>query len=332
MKAIVFLAFIVVTALLVQANPLVDIVESDHYKPAISKELIGVINAKETSWVAGVNDNFRGMTIADMKKMLSCRGKNKGEKVGNISHVVEGSGNVPTTFVSETNWPQCKTIGTIWNQAECGSCWAFGGVAAASDRFCISSKGAFNQGLSFGQVTECTSGGCEGGSASDTWSFIQSNGIVTNDCYPYYIPTCPPAQQPCLNFVNTPNCWTNRSCVNGATWTKYYVSQYYGLNSVGDAQSDMMTNGPFEACFDVYADFLNYKSGVYQHTSGGYLGGHCVKIQGWGVENGLPYWLVNNSWTTYWGNNGRFKILRGADECGIEDGMVAGTPTISSAK
>ena len=24
--------------------------------------------------------------------------------------------------------------------------------------------------------------------------------------------------------------------------------------------------------------------------------GHCVKIIGWGVENGTPYWLINNSW------------------------------------
>ena len=35
-----------------------------------------------------------------------------------------------------------------------------------------------------------------------------------------------------------------------------------------------MTNGPAEAAFTVYEDFPNYKSGVYQHTSGK-VGGSC---------------------------------------------------------
>jgi hypothetical protein len=30
--------------------------------------------------------------------------------------------------------------------------------------------------------------------------------------------------------------------------------------------------------------------GVYQHVSGAPLGGHAIKILGWGVENGTPYW------------------------------------------
>jgi len=295
-------------------------------KDVIDVELIEAINAKGTTWAAGVNKNFIGKSVEQAKRLL---GWKKGTRPAGRVFEADEAVAVPASFTSATNWPKCKTIGTIWNQAECGSCWVFGGVSAASDRFCIASNGAFNQALSFAEVTECTSGGCEGGEAEDTWSYIQYHGIVTNACYPYYIPTCPPAQQPCLNFVNTPNCWTNRTCVNSAPWSKYHVSTYYGLNSVSDAQTDMYSNGPFEACFDVYEDFLHYKSGVYQHTSGSYLGGHCVKIQGWGVENGTPYWLVNNSWTTYWGDNGQFKILRGQDECGIEDDMVAGTPIVS---
>ena len=80
------------------------------------------------------------------------------------------------------------------------------------------------------------------------------------------------------------------------------------------------------------------------------LGGHAVKMIGWGVDNGVPYWLVANSWNTDWAENGNkndliyfwnqeknthlikfivhilgfFRILRGKDECGIESGVVAG--------
>jgi len=76
----------------------------------------------------------------------------------------------------------------------------------------------------------------------------------------------------------------------------------------------------------VYSDFEAYKTGVYQHTSGSYLGGHAIKLLGWGTENGTPYWYLANSWNESWGDKGFFKILRGSDECGIESGIVAGLP------
>ena len=43
-------------------------------------------------------------------------------------------------------------------------------------------------------------------------------------------------------------------------------------------------------------------TGVYQHVSGAPLGGHAVRLLGWGVEEGTPYWLVANSWNYDWGN------------------------------
>jgi cathepsin B len=90
--------------------------------------------------------------------------------------------------------------------------------------------------------------------------------------------------------------------------------------------ADIMKNGPVEAGFDVYEDFLTYKSGVYQHKKGQLVGGHAIKILGWGVDNGTPYWIIANSWNPDWGNQGFFWMLRGKDECGIEDSVVAGIP------
>merc|ERR1712172_211483 len=58
------------------------------------------------------------------------------------------------------------------------------------------------------------------------------------------------------------------------------------------------------------------------------LGGHAIRILGWGVEEGTPYWLVANSWNYDWGDKGTFKIIRGKDHCGIESGVVAGLPKV----
>lgn len=93
-------------------------------------------------------------------------------------------------------------------------------------------------------------------------------------------------------------------------------------------KTELFTHGPVEAAFTVYGDFPNYKSGVYHHVSGDALGGHAIKIIGWGVENGTPYWTVVNSWNEDWGNDGTFRIKRGTNECGIEDGVVAGLPKL----
>jgi len=297
-------------------------------------DIVEKVNKMNVGWVAGENRFLENMNHHNVKKLLGWNKENERKLPDRKTKPLINLSSIPTSFAAAKNWPQCKTIGTIYNQARCGSCWAFGGVESFQDRMCIATNGKFNQALSFGQMTECNeeASGCEGGSNYALWTYLQDTGVVTNACYPYNIPTCPPANQPCLNFVPTPACWTNNTCVNGANWQLYQVSDTYNLNSVSDMQTDIMTKGPVEACFSVYEDFLSYKSGVYQYTTGSYLGGHCVKIQGWGVEGGLPYWLVNNQWTTYWGDNGQFKILRGSDECGIEDDVASGDPQVSNIK
>jgi len=86
-------------------------------------------------------------------------------------------------------------------------------------------------------------------------------------------------------------------------------------------------NGPMEAAFTVYNDFMSYSSGVYYHKTGGVLGGHAIKVLGWGNEGGLDYWLCANSWNTSWGMSGYFKIKWG--DCGIDSQVTAGAPQLT---
>jgi len=89
-------------------------------------------------------------------------------------------------------------------------------------------------------------------------------------------------------------------------------------------------NGPVETAFTVYEDFMNYKSGVYQHLTGSVQGGHAVKIIGWGHESGLDYWLIANSWGTSWGIDGYFKIKLG--DCGIDSTVYSALPVLTTAR
>jgi cathepsin X len=71
---------------------------------------------------------------------------------------------------------------------------------------------------------------------------------------------------------------------------------------------------------------MNYTSGVFDDKTGDLTTTHAISIVGWGEENGTPYWLVRNSWGTYWGINGFFKVIRGVNNIAIESKCSWGTP------
>lgn len=103
---------------------------------------------------------------------------------------------------------------------------------------------------------------------------------------------------------------------------KHKGASSYGFASVAAIKQDIFQYGSVTAAFTVYEDFLTYSSGVYQYTTGAALGGHAIKVIGWGNESGLDYWLCVNSWNNTWGDHGLFKIKLG--DCGMDNQMHAG--------
>jgi len=302
----------------------------------LSDDLIATVNKQSVGWTAGRNVYFEGMDVSIAKRMMGSKRMNSHRRPSARVHPDTVVAALPTSFDSRVQWPNCT--GPVLDQGRCGSCWAFGAAEAMSDRMCIESgDNTFLQLAALDlTVNDMMNDGCQGGDPGTAWLWGQSKGLVSESCLPYGtwetpkagpVPTCPPAKEPCLpnTFVNTPP--ANQKCANGAVYAndKHKLSKVYSLTSVNDIMTDLVANGPVEAAFTVYEDFVHYKSGVYKHTSGGVLGGHAVAIIGYGTLNGQAYWLVQNSWTTTWGASGYFMIAKGIDECGIEDEVVAGS-------
>jgi len=111
-------------------------------------------------------------------------------------------------------------------------------------------------------------------------------------------------------------------CTGSGSYTKYHASSYKTFSTIEAIKTEISTNGPIEVAFNVYNDFFSYSTGIYQHKTGSYAGGHAVKMLGYGTENGVNYWICANSWNTSWGENGYFRIAFG--QCGIEGQGTAG--------
>uniref|UniRef100_A0A5B7A5W1 Putative cathepsin B-like n=1 Tax=Davidia involucrata TaxID=16924 RepID=A0A5B7A5W1_DAVIN len=298
----------------------------------LQESIIKVINGNpKAGWKADMNSRFSNYTVGQFKHLLGVKPTPQDDlkNIPVISH--PKTLKFPDHFDARTAWPQCSTIGKILDQGHCGSCWAFGAVESLSDRFCI--HFGMNISLSVNDLLACCGfmcgGGCDGGYPIYAWRYFVHHGVVTEECDPYFDntgcshPGCEPAYP-------TPIC--KRKCVDeNQLWkeSKHFSVAAYRISSDPyNIMAEVYKNGPVEVAFTVYEDFAHYKSGVYKHMTGDVMGGHAVKLIGWGTtDDGEDYWLLANQWNRNWGDDGYFKIKRGANECGIEEDVVAGLPS-----
>lgn len=247
---------------------------------------------------------------------------------------------LPENFDSREAWPKCaEIIDRIEDQSLCGSCWAVSSAAAFSDRVCIASKGEIKQALAADDLLSCCTGcgyGCTGGYPYRAFDYITRYGIVTgghyadnSTCLPYPFPPCTGSKRSNYKECRTghfkpPACTKTCQSEYGTNWVqdKKYAKASSVIALVKNPvamQQEILLNGPMVlSAMEIYEDFMYYKGGVYKHVKGGYLGLHAIRVIGWGVDNGTPYWLVANSWGPQWGENGYFRIYRGTNECNVE--------------
>ena len=308
-------------------------------KPFLTKEFADAVNAKTNGlWTASHKNGhvMDGASLADIKRLMGVKKVDKHVLSPRVFTPEEKLKAIPESFDAAAQWPHCPTITHIRDQSACGSCWAVAAAEAISDRYCIAG-GQPNLEISAANLMECCwwcGSGCEGGDPASAWSYWTSTGLASDACQPYPFPKCAHHQKsgtspypPCPSATYpTPSCSSSCASSSNASYNLYKGKTSYSLAGAEDFQRELMTHGPFEVAFDVYEDFVSYTGGVYVRTSSQYLGGHAVRVVGWGSLNGVPYWKIANSWNADWGLSGYFLIKRGVDECGIEDSGAAGEP------
>lgn len=175
------------------------------------------------------------------------------------------------------------------------------------------------------------------------WNYLATHGVPsggphddTTRCNSYSFPKCDHHCEgkygPCGATQPTPKCVPTCQSTYPIAYEddlEFFNDPYTLPIDELQIQTDLMTHGPIETGFKVYEDFMTYKKGIYQYTTGKNVGAHAVKLVGWGEENGVKYWRIANSWNEGWGEDGYFRILRGVNECNVEKNCISALPRIS---
>lgn len=280
------------------------------------------------------------------------------------SHKPERTVDIPDSFDGRVVWKGCLT--PVYNQGKCGSCWAFGTVGIVGDRFNIQSMGMMNVDLSATKLILCDWGGkemdivhpedqmleqqklasnsakinaCHGNNLIDAFRYLYIIGTNQNTCMPYInsiINMKENADSIELPFCENLSGIYGDMCTNGEPARFYRILHFYGIQGSkkdGGTEKNIRDNiykwGPVVTGMQIYPDFYTYdaKNSIYKwNGKGPLISGHAVSLVGWGEQDGVKYWIVRNSWGTEWGDNGYFRIVRGVNECEIEDNCFGCVP------
>ncbi len=83
--------------------------------------------------------------------------------------------------------------------------------------------------------------------------------------------------------------------------------------------NEIYQHGPITCSIDSTPALHNYTGGIWYGPADSNETNHAISVVGWGVNaNNTPYWIVRNSWGSYWGLDGFFLVYRGNDTILIE--------------
>lgn len=186
---------------------------------------------------------------------------------------------------SSWNWIEKGALGPVKDQGQCGSCWTFAGVGAVEAINKI--ENGVSEIYSEQQLVDCAVGfGCNGGWAQTAMKHLISKKANYGSDYRYTQKdgTCKEDQ------------YTGHFSIKGVENIKQNSEQ---------AHVDAVYKRP--TAISIQADqrkFQLYSSGILLEKDCGTSTDHAVLAVGYADD----YFLVRNSWSADWGDNGYIKL------------------------
>jgi len=273
------------------------------------------------SWTKGINqfsdmteDEFKGVLGGKMHEQWALRA----DSMAKASTFKASGAAVPETVDWRLRAPSVLT--GVKDQGQCGSCWAHASTENIETHWAIRTGQLFT--LSQQQVTACAPnpnqcggvGGCGGSIAQLAYDYVAQAGIAEEWSYPY-----------------TAYEGTTGTCKSTIKQTVVNVTGYTNVASNDQAavMEALATQGPLA---------INVAAMPWQAYTGGIFTGcdysknitidHVVQLVGYGHDwsVNMDYWIVRNSWSPAWGENGYIRVARHATpECGWDVNPQDGT-------
>nr|KAF7397988.1 hypothetical protein H0235_015996 [Vespula pensylvanica] len=205
------------------------------------------------------------------------------------------------------DWRLYGAVTPVKDQSVCGSCWSFGTTGAVEGAYYMRYGKLVR--LSQQALIDCSWGfgnnGCDGGEDFRSYQWIMKHGgLPSEDEYGGYL------GQDGFCHVNN---------VTMAAKISGYVNVTPG--NVDALKIALANHGPISVAIDAsHKTFSFYSHGVYYEAACGNTEDkldHAVLAVGYGILKGKAYWLIKNSWSNYWGNDGYILMAQQDNNCGV---------------
>ena len=222
-----------------------------------------------------------------------------------MKHDVQGRPHmVGASWVPEhIDWYAAGKVSESVDQGGCGSCWAFTTASTLESLNAIQNKLEKVPHYSVQYLLDCdeVNWGCDGGWMADAYNFTKDNGIVDWNAYPKGYQS------------------RKTKCQNPSGVDRFYNTESHEEDLISnDRMKELIAQNPVGV-----AIYSNYN--CLGHYSGGIIHdkdcdcsnpeksdvNHAVTVIGYGKADFgdcKEYWLIKNSWGSFWGDNGHFKL------------------------
>lgn len=163
------------------------------------------------------------------------------------------------------------------------------------------------------QLVDCvyTSNGCNGGLQIDAFNYYINKGVILEADYAY-------TATGKRNKANCQDSTIQNTGIDTAStaWTEVRRGSVSAMKSA-------LAQFPIAVAIDAaQAKFSYYSGGIFDYSDCGNQLDHAVLLVGYGTENGQDFWIMKNSWSTSWGEEGYMRIAINGDGlgmCGVQE-------------